>query len=209
MPKHQKNILKNNIKPLLPIHFRQVNSTATYSFNHRLSISDNIEDFKKAASETPNGVNHDPPEGGLDALAQVLACKNLIGWRKASRKIVIFLTNINSHSAGDGKWAGITKPYDGKCYTENNVYKEETQMDYPSFSMINKLAVKEEIIVIFGVEKNAKGSYEKMSTVISGSKVVGFEEMKDEKGKLGKYSVKFNAKNLEKVLTDIYKVNPV
>lgn len=59
-------------------------------------------------------------------------------------------------------------------------------MDYPSFSIINKLAVKEEIIVIFGVEKNAKGSYEKMSTVISGSKVVGFEETKDEKGKLGK-----------------------
>ncbi|GBP33668.1 Integrin beta-PS [Eumeta japonica] len=78
------------------------------------------------------GSNYDPSEGGLDALAQVLACKEKIGWRNDSRKIIIFLTDQSYHVAGDGKWAGIFTPYDGQCYMENNQYTKELEMDYPS-----------------------------------------------------------------------------
>ena len=68
--------------------------------------------------------NLDSPEGGFDALMQVIVCgvcflnkfllknnnanllfnyKNKIGWRPASRKLIVYSTDAGFHYAGDGK----------------------------------------------------------------------------------------------------------
>ena len=50
----------------------------------------------------------DNPEGGLDALLQVMVCKDRIGWRPDSRKIILVATDNDYHNAMDGKLAGTT-----------------------------------------------------------------------------------------------------
>ena len=52
--------------------------------------------------------NVDNPEGGLDALLQVMACKDRIGWRPDSRKIILVATDNDYHNAMDGKLAGTS-----------------------------------------------------------------------------------------------------
>ncbi|XP_045778349.1 integrin beta pat-3-like [Maniola jurtina] len=154
---------------------RSVNSTIAYSFRNRLKLTDKFEYFQKTVNETEFGYNHDDQEGTLDALAQVITCENEIGWRKESTKIIIVLTDGPYHCAGDGKWAGIYRPYDGNCYTEDGIYKNELVMDYPSVSIINKLAADREIIIIFVVKEDQESVYNALSTTIRGSVVTLFE----------------------------------
>ena len=45
----------------------------------------------------------DYPEGGLEALMQALVCKDQIGWRKDSRKLIVLSTDSSYHIAGDAK----------------------------------------------------------------------------------------------------------
>ena len=65
--------------------------------------------------------NLDSPEGGLDAMLQVIVCQNvrsvifysiyclicniyqIIGWRENARHILVYLTDAGFHFAGDGK----------------------------------------------------------------------------------------------------------
>ena len=48
-------------------------------------------------------VSYDTPEGGFDALAQAITCKDQIGWSSQSRRLIVFATDANSHLAGNGK----------------------------------------------------------------------------------------------------------
>lgn len=142
-----------------------------------MKLADDFNKFKDVVSKTPSGLNRDTQEGGLDALAQVLTCKNVIGWRNESRKIVVFLTEGPYHTAGDGKTAGLSKPYDGKCYTENGTYTKELEMDYPSVGMINKLATESDITVIFVVESHVYNVYYGLNKAISGSRLTKFNRI--------------------------------
>ena len=54
-------------------------------------------------SETILSYNNDAIEGGFDALIQVILCKETIGWRKNSKKLIVFSTDAGYHYAGDGK----------------------------------------------------------------------------------------------------------
>jgi len=47
--------------------------------------------------------NLDGPEGGLDAMMQVIVCTKEIGWRQKARHLIVFSTDANFHIAGDGK----------------------------------------------------------------------------------------------------------
>lgn len=124
----------------------------------------------------PLGENRDSQEGGLDALAQVMTCKDIVGWRNESRKIIIFLTDGPYHAAGDGKSAGLFQPYDGQCYTKNNSYTKEQVMDYPSVGMIDQLARERDIIIMFFIDNSVKLPYEELTKVISGSKLSKFKK---------------------------------
>jgi len=56
-----------------------------------------------SVEKTPISGNIDYPEGGFDALMQVMVCENEIGWRNDSLHMIIFSTDAESHYAGDGK----------------------------------------------------------------------------------------------------------
>lgn len=161
--------------------FSIINASLTYSFRHHLKLVDDFGQFKKELSEAPSGASRDPQEGGLDALAQVLVCKDIIGWRNESRKIVVFLTDGPYHAAGDGKSAGLFEPYDGQCYTENGTYTKELEMDYPSVGMISKLAAERDIIVIFLVDQLYKTTYDNLKRSVSGSQFATFSRDKTSK----------------------------
>jgi protocadherin alpha len=45
----------------------------------------------------------DGPEGGLDAMMQVIVCTKKIGWRQKARHLIVFSTDATFHIAGDGK----------------------------------------------------------------------------------------------------------
>lgn len=45
----------------------------------------------------------DVPEGGFDALLQAMVCKDQIGWRERSRRLIVFATDAHSHLAGNGR----------------------------------------------------------------------------------------------------------
>lgn len=170
----------------------------TYSFRHRLKLVDDFKLFEDEVSKSSSGVSRDTQEGGLDALAQVLVCNDIIGWRNESRKIVVFLTDGTYHAAGDGKSAGLFEPYDGKCYTENNTYTKELEMDYPSVAMINKLAAERDIIIIFLVDSRVYTIYDELKKVVSGSHVAKF---------FRKIEMKNDA--IVTILKDIYEVSEI
>lgn len=158
-----------------------------------MKLTNDLDLFKKIINETEFGYNSDEPEGGLDALAQVITCKDVIGWRNESRKLIIFLTDATYHVAGDGIIGGIYKPYDGKCYTnEKGDYTKELEMDYPSVSIIRKLAADEEITIIFAVKTTLITLYSHLSQAISGSKHVSYEGGNNK---------------IANILTDVYKVS--
>ncbi|KAM3962805.1 LOW QUALITY PROTEIN: integrin beta pat-3-like [Aphomia sociella] len=155
---------------------QEVNSNMTYSFRNHLKLTNEAEKFREVVKNVPFGENFDTPEGGLDALAQVLACTEEIGWRKQSRKIIMFLTDSEYHAAGDGIAAGIYKPYDGKCYTnKNGIYTKELEMDYPSVTIIDKLTANIEATIIFFIYSSLGSSlntYKSLSEAIEGSKLI-------------------------------------
>ncbi|XP_063838955.1 integrin beta pat-3-like [Ostrinia nubilalis] len=165
-----------------------LNSTNTYSFRNHLSLTDNSTQFKDTVHKPLQGYNFDEPEGGLDALAQVITCTDLIKWRTESRKLILLFTDGPFHQAGDGISAGIYKPYDGQCYMKDGVYTNELNMDYPSVSIIRKLASDQQITIIFAVHKNVDNIYSHLSEAISGSKYVTIDD----------------GKKITTVLTDIY-----
>jgi protocadherin alpha len=47
--------------------------------------------------------NVDDPEGGFDALMQTVVCSEEIGWRRNTRRLLVFSSDSSFHIAGDGK----------------------------------------------------------------------------------------------------------
>ncbi len=47
--------------------------------------------------------NADNPEGTFDAISQAVLCKDIVGWREESVKIIFVVTDATSHMAGDGR----------------------------------------------------------------------------------------------------------
>ncbi|CAH3842435.1 integrin beta pat-3-like isoform X1 [Pieris brassicae] len=159
-----------------------INSSLAYSFRHRLKLTHDFKEFQNVVNSTEFGLNYDTQEGTLDALAQVMVCNDLVGWRKESRKIIIVLTDSTFHAAGDGGFGGISQPFDGKCHSDSGYYSKELELDYPSISIINKLAADEEISVIFAVNNDNKNIYKTLTEGVSGSKCVSFEQPNVEDG---------------------------
>lgn len=150
------------------------------------------------------------PTGGFDALAQVMVCTDQIGWRKDSRKIIIYISDALFRIAGDGKGAGITQPYDGKCYTKNGTYTKELEMDFPSIGIIRKLAADSDKTIIFIVENsphlsnNILEKYRQLTEPIRGSKLYHFSKFP-----VGtELTAQFEGE-IQDTLSDIYEVKTI
>ena len=91
-----------------------------YGYQHHMTLTDNSTLFESEVKSAKVSGNLDSPEGGLDALMQVIVCEKEIGWRQASRKLIVFSTDAGFHYAGDGKLVGIVEPNDGICHLDSS-----------------------------------------------------------------------------------------
>jgi protocadherin alpha len=157
-----------------------------------MTLTDDSSLFEAEVTNAKVSGNLDSPEGGLDALMQVIVCDKEIGWRPASRKLIVYSTDAGFHFAGDGKLAGIVQPNDGECHL--NAQKRYTHglvQDYPSIGEINYKITQNNVNLIFAVVKDQAALYKNLSELIEGSFVGELDEKSD---------------NIVKLVVDIYKV---
>ena len=114
--------------------------------------------------------NIDNPEGGFDALMQVMVCEKEVGWRNVSRRVIIFTTDQSFHMAMDGKLGGLVTPNDGICHLNDaGFYTFSTIQDYPSIGHINHVAKEKSVSVIWAVTEEKFDLYQTLSQSVSGS----------------------------------------
>ena len=81
-----------------------------FNYEHVISLTNSSDLFNSSVQETIISTNVDDPEDPLGAMLQAVVCKELVGWRENSRKILLIMTDDVLHTAGDGCLAGIVKP---------------------------------------------------------------------------------------------------
>ena len=90
---------------------------------------------------------HDPMTSfsflGMDAIAQAMLCEELIGWStdnlKPRTRIIVFISDQESHYALDGLLGGITEIFDDNhCHSDRSsgYDKMQNEFDYPSFGQV-------------------------------------------------------------------------
>jgi integrin beta 1 len=162
-----------------------------YGYIHHMTLTDNSTLFETEVKSAKVSGNLDSPEGGLDALMQVIVCENEVGWRPASRKLIVYSTDAGFHYAGDGKLAGIIEPNDGACHLNSKKrYTHGLIQDYPSIGEINHKIIENNVNLIFAVVKDQAALYKNLSEAIEGSFV----------GELDN-----DSSNIVKLVVDIYK----
>lgn len=125
-----------------------------FAFNHLLSMTDNLEDFRNRVDDSLQKItgNLDRPEGGFDAIMQAIACQQM-GWRDNSRQLIIFASDDRMHYAGDGKLAGLITPNDCQCHlTPNNSNAMSEVQDYPSLGQLSWALDQSKKYVIFAIK---------------------------------------------------------
>ncbi|XP_067595758.1 integrin beta-2 isoform X1 [Pseudorca crassidens] len=143
---------------------------APFAFRHVLKLTDNSSQFRTEVGKQLISGNLDAPEGGLDAMMQVAACPEEIGWRNVTR-LLVFATDDGFHFAGDGKLGAILTPNDGHCHLEDNMYKSSNEFDYPSVGQLAHKLAESNIQPIFAVTKRMVATYEKLTEIIPKSAV--------------------------------------
>ncbi|XP_007946883.1 integrin beta-2 [Orycteropus afer afer] len=143
---------------------------APFAFRHVLKLTNNSNQFKTEVGKQLISGNLDAPEGGLDAMMQVAACPEEIGWRNVTR-LLVYATDDGFHIAGDGKLGAILTPNDGRCHLEDNMYKKSNEFDYPSVGQLAHKLAENNIQPIFAVTKKMVTTYEKLTDIIPKSAV--------------------------------------
>ncbi|GAB1599240.1 integrin beta-1-like [Argonauta hians] len=116
--------------------------------------------------------NADIPEAGLEAMMQAAVCEDDVGWRKDSRRIIIYCSDAPFHYAGDGILAGAVIPNDGECHMKHNKYQKAMTQDYPSVQQIANVLSEKQVTTIFAVaSKEFLPVYNKLSRKIESSYV--------------------------------------
>ncbi|XP_037807602.1 integrin beta-PS-like isoform X2 [Lucilia sericata] len=141
-----------------------------YGFKNVMSLSTDTSRFSTEVRNAPISGNLDAPEGGFDAIVQAIVCREQIGWREQSRRLLVFSTDDSFHYAGAGKLAGLIEPNDEQCHLDSEgLYTHSIMQDYPSIAQINRIVIENSINLIFAVTANQKSIYKKLSKTIEGS----------------------------------------
>ncbi|MFT7808565.1 integrin beta-6 [Arapaima gigas] len=153
---------------------RSVDSTClpTFGYKHVLSLTSSAEKFNEIISSQQVSGNVDIPECGFDAIMQAAVCGDKIGWRNDSMRLVVFVSDADSHFGMDSKMSGIVIPNDGKCHLDrNNQYSKSTVMEYPTLGQLIDKLIENNILLIFAVTANQKSNYENYADLIPGATV--------------------------------------
>ncbi|XP_060788647.1 integrin beta-4 isoform X2 [Neoarius graeffei] len=141
------------------------NSTPPFSFQHVITLTSNISNFRRILQGQKISGNLDAPEGGFDAILQAAVCQSEIGWRQHSTHLLVFSTESAFHYEADGMnvLAGILPRNDEKCHLNNTgLYTYATQQDYPSVPTLVRQLVQKNIIPIFAITNHSLSYYEKL-----------------------------------------------
>ncbi|XP_058379260.1 integrin beta-2-like [Diceros bicornis minor] len=141
-----------------------------FAFRHVLKLTNNTKQFQTEVGKQLISGNLDAPEGGLDALMQVAACPEEIGWRNVTR-LLVFATDNGLHFAGDRKLGTSLTPNDSHCQLGNNTYKHGKKFDYPSVAQLAHKLAENNIQLIFAVTRRMVRTYEKFTEIIPKSAV--------------------------------------
>ncbi|XP_018597004.1 integrin beta-6 [Scleropages formosus] len=153
---------------------RSVGTTClpTFGYKHVLSLTSSAEKFNEIISSQQVSGNVDIPECGFDAIMQAAVCGDKIGWRNDSMRLVVFVSDADSHFGMDSKMSGIVIPNDGKCHLDsNNEYSKSTIMEYPTLGQLIDKLVENNILLMFAVTANQKSNYENYANLIPGATV--------------------------------------
>jgi len=128
---------------------------ASYAFRNHMQLDTDASNFSSKVAATQISGNLRAPEGGFDAIMQAIVCKNQIGWREKSNKILVLSTNSGFHHSGERNLGRIVRPNDGKCHLDRSgLYTESITQNYPSISQINHKVQEHRVNVIFAVTAN-------------------------------------------------------
>ncbi|XP_030591196.1 integrin beta-3a [Archocentrus centrarchus] len=145
---------------------------AQFGFKHVLSLTDKVARFSEEVRKQQVSRNRDAPEGGFDAVMQAVVCKEKIGWRPDASHLLVFTTDAKTHTALDGRIAGIVQPNDGLCYLDNdNLYNKSTVLDYPSLALLTDKMSENNINLVFAVTSYVEPLYSDYSKLIPGTTV--------------------------------------
>ncbi|XP_029033971.1 integrin beta-PS-like [Osmia bicornis bicornis] len=143
-----------------------------YGYKNQMPLTENVALFKNRVQEAPVSGNLDAPEGGLDAMMQVMVCTKEIGWRQNARHLIVFSTDAGFHIAGDGRVAGIIEPNDCLCHLDKDgFYTYSLLQDYPSVAQINKVVREHNMNIFFAVPSKMNVTYQLLSKRIKGSSI--------------------------------------
>uniref|UniRef100_A0A8C5PXI5 Integrin beta n=1 Tax=Leptobrachium leishanense TaxID=445787 RepID=A0A8C5PXI5_9ANUR len=134
-----------------------------------LPLTDNITEFKRLVGKQKISGNIDTPEGAFDAMLQAAVCNKDIGWRKEAKRLLIVMTDENSHLALDSKLAGIVLPNDGKCHLKDNVYIRSTDMEHPSLGLLGEKLIENQVYGIFAVQASQYHWYKELTPLLPGT----------------------------------------
>nr|XP_024128437.1 integrin beta-3 [Oryzias melastigma] len=145
---------------------------AQFGFKHVLSLTEQVARFTEEVKKQEVSRNRDSPEGGFDAIVQAVVCKDKIGWRSDASHLLVFTTDAKTHTALDGRIAGIVQPNDGKCYLDtNDLYNKTTVLDYPSIGLLMEKLSENNINLVFAVTDYVVPLYKEYSQLIPGTTV--------------------------------------
>ncbi|CAK8692098.1 integrin beta-1-like [Clavelina lepadiformis] len=149
-----------------------------FGFRHQLSITSNGDAFRDAVEKTNISGNVDSPEGGFDALMQIAVCQDIIQWRQAALRVILFTSDASPHLAMDGKLAAILESNDMNCHLESGIhpylqdamlYAKSRVMDYPSVGQLKHVFNENKIQTIFAITQDVYDLYKNLPDVIENS----------------------------------------
>uniref|UniRef100_A0A671PSD3 Integrin beta n=1 Tax=Sinocyclocheilus anshuiensis TaxID=1608454 RepID=A0A671PSD3_9TELE len=133
----------------------------TFGYRHLLSLTSSTDKFNEIISKQQVSANIDVPECGFDAIMQAAVCGDRIGWRNDSMKLLVFVSDADSHFGMDSKMSGIVVPNDGECHLDdNNEYSMTAHLEYPTLGQLVDKLVENNILLIFAVTDNQRQNYE-------------------------------------------------
>ncbi|KAM7424372.1 hypothetical protein PAMA_000627 [Pampus argenteus] len=144
----------------------------TFGYKHVLSLTSSTDKFNEIIAKQRVSANIDVPECGFDAVMQAAVCGDKIGWRNDSMRLLVFVSDADSHFGMDSKMAGIVIPNDGQCHLDiNNEYSMSTVLEYPTLGQLIDKVVENNILLIFAVTEDQKPNYKKYANLIPGATV--------------------------------------
>ncbi|XP_069030470.1 integrin beta-6 isoform X2 [Embiotoca jacksoni] len=139
----------------------------TFGYKHVLSLTSSTDKFNEIIAMQRVSANVDVPECGFDAVMQAAVCGDKIGWRNDSMRLLVFVSDADSHFGMDSKMAGIVIPNDGQCHLDvNNEYSMSTVQEYPTLGQLVDKVVENNILLIFAVTEKQEHNYKEVRSEI-------------------------------------------